>query len=105
MRALGIQRGGIRSLFLLEASFLGIGGAVAGWLAAAIIMGVLSLFSFGTDTVFALLLKNGHLSFSVPVGQSLFNFFLVLALTLVAAILPARAASRLEPAQALRTSK
>lgn len=105
MRAFGVQRSDIRSLFLLEAGFLAVAGTVVGWIIASIVMGILSLFNFGTDTFFALLMKNGHLSFSVQVPQTAVNFLLVLILTLLAAFLPARKASRQEPAAALRTSK
>ncbi|MBN2875248.1 MAG: ABC transporter permease, partial [Spirochaetales bacterium] len=43
MRALGVQRGGVRSMFLFEAVFLAIGGAVMGIILALITMGILSL--------------------------------------------------------------
>lgn len=105
MRAVGTQRGQVRSLFLFEAVFLAAGGAVAGWALAALVMAILSLFDFGTGTVFALFLKNGHLSFSIQAAASAAHFALVLALTLVAAFLPARRAARLAPAVALRSSK
>lgn len=105
MRALGTQRGEVRSLFLYEAGFLAAAGTAAGWVVAGVVMGVLSLFNFGTDTFFALLMRNGHLSFAVQALPTALNFALVLILTLLAAFLPARKASRLEPAAALRTSK
>jgi putative ABC transport system permease protein len=105
MRALGMQRPNVRTLFLYEAGFLAAGGTLAGLALAGVAMAVLSLFDFGTSTFFSLLMRNGHLTFSVGVGQAVLNFVIVLALTLVAAFLPARKASRLEPAVALRTSK
>ncbi|MFA6507929.1 MAG: FtsX-like permease family protein, partial [Treponemataceae bacterium] len=105
MRAIGTQRSEVRALFLYEAGFLAIAGTVAGWIFAGLVMGVLSLFNFGTDTFFALLMRNGHLSFAMQALPTLLNFLLVLILTLLAAFLPARKASRLEPAAALRTSK
>ncbi len=52
-----------------------------------------------------MLLRNGHLSFRVPLWQAARNIAIIAVLTLVAAWLPARAAARLEPAQALRTTK
>ncbi len=104
MRALGFRRSGIRSLFLFEAGLLATAGALAGWAAAAAVMGVLSLFDFGTDTVFALLMKNGHLSFSVQAPQAAAGYAIVLVLTLLAAFMPARKAARLDPAAALRTA-
>ncbi|HCM29108.1 MAG: hypothetical protein A2Z99_09945 [Treponema sp. GWB1_62_6] len=104
MRAVGMQRPAVRNLFLLEAGFLAVAGTLAGWALSAIAMAIISIFDFGTSTVFALLLKNGHLSFAVQAPHAIGGFLLVLVLTLLAAALPARKASRLEPAAALRTS-
>ena len=100
----GMQRPAVRNLFLPEAGFLAVAGTLAGWALSAIAMAIISIFDFGTSTVFALLLKNGHLSFAVQAPHAIGGFLLVLVLTLLAAALPARKASRLEPAAALRTS-
>ena len=105
MRACGMQRKSVKTLFLMEATFMGIGGTIAGWIVAAFAMGGLSLINFGTSTVFSLFLKNGHLSFAPQIGTMIGHFVLVLILTLIAAWLPARNASRLSPAEALRSSK
>jgi putative ABC transport system permease protein len=105
MRAVGMQRSGIRNLFLLEALFLALAGAVAGMIAAGIVMGIASLFDLGVTSPFAILLKNGHLSFTVPALQAVENVAIIAVLTLLAAYFPARGAARLEPAQALRTAK
>ncbi len=105
MRAVGVQRRDIRGLFLLEALFLALGGAVAGLLVSLVAMGVLSLFDFGTDTPLFLILKNGHLTFRIPPLRAVFNVSLIAILTLAAAFIPARRAARLEPAEALRTQK
>jgi putative ABC transport system permease protein len=105
MRALGMQRPQIRNLFLLEALFLAIGGMAAGLVAAAIVMGVLSLFNLGVSTPLFMILRAGHFSFSVPLGRGIMNVLIIAALTLGAAYLPARAAARLSPAVALRTTK
>jgi putative ABC transport system permease protein len=105
MRALGLQRNKTRNMFLLEAVFLSVGGTVAGWVFAGVVMFFLSLINFGTGTVLAFFMKNGHLAFAVPPLQALGNFLLILALTVLAALPPARAAARLEPAQALRNTK
>jgi putative ABC transport system permease protein len=105
MRAIGMQRPGVRNLFLLEALFLALGGAVVGMAVAGAAMLVISLFDIGTTSALFLLLKNGHFSFKVPVGQALGNVLIISVLTLIAALLPARAAARLQPADALRSTK
>jgi ABC-type lipoprotein release transport system permease subunit len=100
-----MQRKSVRNLFLLEAIYLATGGTVVGWALAALVMFVLSLFGFGTTSVLSLFLNNGHFTFSPQFGSMLGQFALVLVLTTVAAFLPARKASLLPPAEALRTSK
>lgn len=105
MRAVGVQRGEIRSLFLYEALFLALGGAVAGVLLSLVAMGIIGLFSFPTDSPVFLILKNGHLSFFVPPLRAIGNIALIAILTLLAAYFPSRNAARLEPAEALRTQK
>jgi len=102
MRALGLQRGSVRGLFLLEALFLSLGGALVG-LAGAFVVGlVLSLINFGTDNQFFVILREGHLSFKVLPAQLVGNVAIVAALTLLAALVPAGRASKLNPAHALR---
>ncbi|HEY9053473.1 MAG TPA: FtsX-like permease family protein, partial [Rectinemataceae bacterium] len=105
MRAIGVQRSEVRSLFLLEAFFLALGGAIAGILVALGAMGILSLIDFGMDSPAFLIMRNGHLSFFLPPLRAAFNILLISLLTLLAAFFPARAAARLEPAEALRTLK
>ncbi len=105
MRAIGIPQKGVRQMFLFEALFLAIGGAVAGIIVALLIMLGLSFINFGTNTPFFILLKNGHLSFFLPPLRAVFNIVLIALLTLLAALVPAIKASKLSPAVALRTQK
>ena len=56
--------------------------------------------NFGSGT-FAMMLQQGRMSFALPAGQTIAQLFLVAALTLLAALFPARAAARLSPAKAL----
>jgi len=105
MRAIGIRREGIRSMFLYEALFLAIGGAIAGIVAALILMGGFSLLNFGEESPLFILLRNGHLSFFLPPMRALGNIAIIAVLTLIAALAPAIQASRLSPAVALRTQK
>jgi putative ABC transport system permease protein len=105
MRAVGMQRAQVRNLFLLEALFLALAATVVGIAAAGIVMAIISAFNLGVDSPIFILLKNGHLSFKVPIWQAVRNVAIIVVLTIVAAWIPARAAARLEPAQALRTTK
>lgn len=105
MRALGMQKKEVRKLFLWEAGFLAIGGVLAGWLLSSLVLFVLSLPQFGTESVMALFLKNGHLNFMLNPAMMLAHLALVLSLTVLAASLPANKAAKMPPAVALRTAK
>ena len=102
MRSLGLQRGGVRGLFLLEALLLSLGGALAGLIAAFLVALILSLINFGTDNQFFIILKNGHLFFKVLPAQIAGNIAVIGVLTLLAALIPASRAAKLDPAHALR---
>ncbi|MHB0897877.1 MAG: ABC transporter permease [Spirochaetales bacterium] len=105
MRAIGVQRGEIRSLFLYEALFLALGGAIAGIILALLGMNLLSLINFGMDSPAFLIMRNGHLSFFLPPLRALGNIAIIALLTLLAAYFPAKSAAKMEPAIALRTMK
>ena len=105
MRALGMQRDNIRLLFLLEALFLSLGGALAGLLGAGVIMFALSRIFWGMDSAIFILLKNGYMTFKVALWQIGLNVAIIAILTIVAAYFPARSAAMLRPADALRTTK
>lgn len=105
MRALGVQRGGVRSMFLFEALFLALGGAASGILLALIVMGGISLVNFGMDSPAFLIMKNGHMSFYLPPLRAVGNIVIIALLTLFAVSSPAAKAARLSPAEALRTQK
>ena len=104
MRALGMQRKEVRRLFLLEAFFLSLGGALAGLIAAGLVMFILSRFFWGVDSPIFILLKNGYMTFRLSFLQVLLNIAVVLFMTLLAAFFPAKKAAKLEPAAALRTT-
>jgi len=104
MRAVGMQRPQVKRLFLFEALFLALGGALAGLGLGILIMTGLGLIDFGLNSPLFIILKNGHLSFRLETARVLGNVLLVAALTLFAAWRPARKAARLDPAVALRTA-
>ena len=105
MRALGVQMRGIRSLFLSEALFIGLGGALSGLIIAGITMFILSKIFWGMDSPIFILLKNGYMTFTVSFLQTAGNVCIVAVLTLLAALFPANKAAKLQPAVALRTLK
>jgi len=103
MRAVGTQRGQIRKLFLLEALFLALGGTVPGALLGVGLLNLVHLFEFSAFTELSLFLDGGHLSYTVSPALLAGSFITVIVFTLLAALLPANRAAKMEPAQALRT--
>ncbi|MCK4540661.1 MAG: ABC transporter permease [Spirochaetales bacterium] len=101
MRALGMQQGGVKSIFLLEALFLSLGGAITGLFTAGIIMFGLSKIYWGLGTPLSLLMKNGYLTFSIQTGQALMYVIIVALFTLAAAYIPTRKAAKMKPVEAL----
>ncbi|NOY09807.1 MAG: ABC transporter permease [Spirochaetes bacterium] len=103
MRAIGMQRNNVRNIFLLEAFFTSLGGAIAGLLAAGVVMLIVSRIPLGATSFMWFFLKRGKMTFSVLPLNVLVNLVILSLLSLLAAWNPARKASKLEPAQALRT--
>jgi putative ABC transport system permease protein len=102
MRAFGMQRGGVRNIFLFEAVIIGLMGVISGFIIAGIAMAILSSITFTEVSVLQFFMKNGHLTFEIAVSDIVTNIAILLAMTLVAALMPARSAARLQPAEALR---
>lgn len=103
MRALGTQRSQVRNLFLLEALFLALGGTIPGAVVGGISLSLLSLLNFETFTELAYFMDGGHLAYTVSAPLLAGSFLVVALFTVLAALIPARRAAKLQPAQALRT--
>jgi len=103
MRALGMQRGELLRLFLMEAFILGAGGIIAGFAASILVMTIVNAVNFGVDNVFSLFMRQGHVTFSLLPLQVAANFLGVSLLTVGASFFPARKAAYLPPVEALRT--
>ncbi|MFW6288771.1 MAG: ABC transporter permease [Spirochaetota bacterium] len=104
MRAVGMQRGQIRNLFLLEAMTLALGGALAG-IALALIAGtVISSIPITTETPLVVFLDGGSFAFPVNAAGIAGVLVMLTIITLIAAYIPARRAARMRPADSLRTS-
>lgn len=104
LRALGMQRGQIRNLFLFEAVFLALTGIVVGFALGVVVLFGLSFVDLSSWKDFNVLLKDNKLQLFVNLVWFIINLVVVTALTALAALFPARKAGRLTPAEALRTT-
>jgi putative ABC transport system permease protein len=104
MRAIGVRKNTIRDIFLWEALTISAVGAVSGFFLGIAAIGIISLFEFGGASFFSVFLSKGHLGFAVSPLESLRNLGILCLMSLAAVYGPARTASRMDPAQALRTS-
>ena len=102
MRAMGVQREGVRNIFLWEALFVALGGTALGLALAAMAMVGLGFVTFPADGAFGIFLNEGRFAFDLSLLTTLSNIALVCLMSVAAVYLPARAAARLQPAEALR---
>jgi putative ABC transport system permease protein len=104
MRAVGMLRKNIKGIFLLEALFLALKGAVIGIAVALVGSWGVSLINLGDDNPLLIFLQNGHFSMPFLPLKTIGIVVLLSLITLLAAWLPARKAAKLQPADALRTT-
>ena len=102
MRAMGVQKAGIRNIFLWEAFLIALAGALAGLAAAFLVMGGVGLAALDLGT-FGFFLDGGHVRFAVTALGTLGNIALLCVMSIAAVYLPARSAANLQPAEALRS--
>ncbi|BCY12307.1 FtsX-like permease family protein [Actinoplanes sp. L3-i22] len=91
LRAIGMSRGGLRAMLTAESALYGVIGAVLG-LALGVPYAWLALQAIGVNAPLA-----------VPVWQLAAAFLILVALTALAGVLPARRAARVSPVTALGT--
>ena len=101
MRAFGMQKGQVRSIFLWEAAFLGILGSLAGVVLGGVIALILGSITFNADPSLQFFLNHGQITFTFAPASIVFNLCLVVFTSLLAAYRPATAAARLSPLEAL----
>lgn len=105
MRSCGIMRRHVRHLFLAEASFLSLFGAVCGFVLAVIVMQVISFIPIASDSPFSVFTKNGYFTWNLSVLLVLLKFAIMLGLTLLTVRGSASRAANMIPAEALRSGK
>ncbi len=103
IRAIGMQKRDVRSIFMLETVSLTFIAAVSGIILSFIIMGLLSLIKFNVvDNPMGILLLNQHLHFLPTVTGIIFNIVLIIIIAALTAYFPARRAAAMSAADALR---
>jgi len=102
MRAMGVQKAAIRNIFIWEALFVALTGAVIGLVLALITMYGLGTIDLNQYEDFTFFLSKGKLFFENSIPRISFNVLLLCIMSMLAVLVPARAAANLEPAEALR---
>jgi putative ABC transport system permease protein len=104
LRALGATRGQIRTLFLGESVLAGLFGSVLGLLAGiAIARGMTGYIGSLLGEIYGIAQKAGEVSTN-PILMT-FSVALGVITSVVAAVIPARSAARVDPVQALQKGK
>lgn len=103
MRAMGVQKAAIRNIFIWEALFVAISGAVIGLILALIVMYGLGTIDLNKYEDFTFFLNKGKLFFTNSFPRISINMLLLCIMSMLAVLVPARAAANLEPAEALRS--
>ncbi|MEL3906251.1 MAG: FtsX-like permease family protein [Treponema sp.] len=105
MRSCGIMKRSVRSLFLAEASFLSLIGAVTGLALALIVMQAITFIPISKDSSFSVFTSNGNFTWLLPIIPLLLKFAIIWTLTLLTVSGSASRAANMIPAEALRTGK
>ena len=102
-RAIGMQRGDVRAVFVLEIVILACAACLAGILLAFALMGLLSSFTVDLkDNPFSMFFVNKHLYFYPTAPAIIWDFVTIVLVAFVIAFFTARRAARLRVADALR---
>ena len=104
MRALGVKQKEAGRIFMWEAVLLSLFGSLVGFIVAILGMKVLSLFTFTSEEL-SLFLHNGHWTYVLNAGSISIKLIVVVLLTMLAVRGSAKQAAKLNPAEALRTTR
>lgn len=101
LRAIGMQRGGVARLFLLEAAMLGIAGAIAGIALGALATFAINAATIKVPTTVQLFLMKDTLQLVVEGSTLWLSLGLITFVTAAAALYPSLRAARLKPVDAM----
>ncbi|MBI9097272.1 MAG: ABC transporter permease [Spirochaetaceae bacterium] len=102
MRALGMQRGSVVKLFIVEMQIIALLGVFLGGISA--LLGGLIIHSITFDlnhTFFSLFLYRGHLTMSFLPMRFVVNGVIIMFLVWLASLLPAGKSAKIDPAKAI----
>ena len=102
MRAIGMQRFQVKSLFILEAGGLAIVSSAAGFILGFLILKIIHIIDFSRFSASAMFTESGHLVPFIDFRIVMVNTLFMLLSVMIAAWGPARDASLMHPASALR---
>jgi putative ABC transport system permease protein len=101
LRAIGMQRGGVARMFLIESLLLGLIGTTVGALAGAAIAAGLNALHIGLPLSVQVFLMSSHLTLFVQFPSLVFAVLLLTIVTGLAALYPSIRAARLRPIEAM----
>jgi len=104
MRALGMKRGAVIALFVVEAAMLAGVSSLIGLAGGSVALWLLGLVDFSAIAASAMFTNAGHLGFFVDASAAALNLGAMIMAVMIAALGPARAAGRIRPADAMRTN-
>ena len=104
LRALGMQRAAVQALFLVEATVLALLASVTGFLVGSLVLAGLSRFDVSALPGTGLIADRGHLQPFIDWRLTGLTLTMMIGAVVLAASGPARQASRVTPAEALRTA-
>jgi putative ABC transport system permease protein len=102
LRAIGMQRGGVLWMFLLESLMLGLFGTVIGALMGLAVATGLNALHIHVPISVQFFLMSDHLHLAVHAGSIIKAIIFITAITGAAALYPALRAARLPPVNAMQ---
>lgn len=105
LRAIGMQKGKVLWMFLLESLILSISSTAAGLILAAVVCHALNIAAIPIESdAFKMFLMTNNLSFSFGFAQAMTTFFSLVTFFTLGSLIPAFQAAKLSPITAINQS-